>query len=131
MCPKYITGSLRESCKIPIKGFNKEPDRASCSSSCALWCRCLCDILHRMLVIHAVSLAEIFLGCCGLLLNGRERQFETYVMSTVITLNTYLQGLPSHHQSRGYHITNLEDIYMFKIMRQTIVEQSKLEIFTK
>ena len=31
-----------------------------------------------------------------------ERQFETYVMSTVITLNAYLQGLPSHHQCRGY-----------------------------
>ena len=31
-----------------------------------------------------------------------ERQFETYVKSTIITLNTYLQGLPSHHQCRGY-----------------------------
>ena len=38
----YITGSLRESCKILTKRFNEEflpgclPDRASCSSSCAL-----------------------------------------------------------------------------------------------
>ena len=48
-----------------------------------------------------------------------ERQFETYVKSTVITLNTYLPGLPSHHQYRGY-----VQIY------QTIVEQSEVEIIT-
>ena len=30
------------------------------------------DILHRMMGIHAVLLANIFLGCCGLLPNGRE-----------------------------------------------------------
>ena len=37
-----------------------------------------------------------------------ERQFETYVKYTVITLNTYLQGLPPHHQCRGY-----VQIYMY------------------
>ena len=58
-----------------------------------------------------------------------ERQFETYVKSTVITLNTYLQGLPSHHQCRVYVQIY---IYMcvFKILRQTIVEQSEVEIIT-
>ena len=56
-----------------------------------------------------------------------ERQFETYVKSTVITLNTYLQGLPSHHQCRGYVQIY---IYVFKILRQTIVEQSDVEVIT-
>ena len=40
MDPKYIAGSLkRESCKVLLKEFNKEPaaGRASYSSSCALW----------------------------------------------------------------------------------------------
>ena len=39
MDPKYIAGSLkRESCKVLLKEFNKEPaaGRASYSSSCAL-----------------------------------------------------------------------------------------------
>ena len=47
--------------------------------------------------------------------------------STVITLNTYLQGLPSHHQCRSYVQIY---IYVFKILRQTIVEQSEVEIIT-
>ena len=79
MYPKYITGSLRESCKILVKGFNKK-------------------FLPGSLTEHPVHHLEIFLGCSGLL----EIQSETYVMSTVITLNTYLQGVPSHHQCRGY-----------------------------
>ena len=55
-----------------------------------------------------------------------ERQFETYVNSSVITLNTYLQDY--------LHITNVvvmfKHIYVFKILRQTIVEQSEVEIIT-
>ena len=31
-----------------------------------------------------------------------ERQFETYVMSTVITLNTYLQGLYIYNEHNLY-----------------------------
>ena len=45
-------------------------------------------------------------------------------MSTVILLDTYLQGLRSHHQCIGYVQIY---IYVFKILRQTIVEQSELE----
>ena len=49
-------------------------------------------------------------------------------MSTVVTLNTYLHGLPSHHQCRGYiHIY----ICVFKILRQTIVEQSEVEQYSQ
>ena len=81
-------------------------------------------------MIQVVLLAEIFSGCCGLLLNG-ERQFETYAKSTVTTFNTYLQSLLSHHQCRGYvQIYIYIYIYMFKILRQTIVEQSEVEIIT-
>ena len=54
-----------------------------------------------------------------------ERQSETYVKSTLITLNTYLQGLPSHHQCRGY-----VQIYICVQGSETIVEQSKVEIIT-
>ena len=56
-----------------------------------------------------------------------ERQFETYVKSTVINLNTYLQDLPSHHQYRGYVQIFM---YVFKILKQTIVEQFEVEIIT-
>ena len=62
-----------------------------------------------------------------------ERQFEIFVKSTVITLNTYLQGLPSHHQCRGYiqiYLYIYIYICVFKILRQTIVEQSEVEIIT-
>ena len=64
-----------------------------------------------------------------------ERQFETYLKSTVITLNTYLQDLPSHHQCRGYvqiyiYIYIYVCVCVFKIMRQTIVEQSEVERIT-
>ena len=68
------------------------------------------DNLHRMLGIHAVLLAEICLGCCGLIAAKWEREnlkhmsYMSY-MSTVIALNTYLQSLPSHHQCRGYIYT--------------------------
>ena len=55
-----------------------------------------------------------------------ERQFETCIKSTVITLNTYLQGLPSHHQCRGY-----VQIYIcVQDSEQTVVEQFELEIIT-
>ena len=72
MHPKYITGSLkRESCEVLIKGFNKEFLQGSLAEH-PIHHLVHSDILHRMLVIHAVLLAEIFLGFCGLLLNGRE-----------------------------------------------------------
>ena len=72
MHPKYITGSLkRESCKVLIKGFNKEFLPGSLAEH-PIHHLVHSDILHRMLGIHAVLLAEIFLGFSGLLLNGRE-----------------------------------------------------------
>ena len=81
MDPKYITGSLkRESCKVLLKEFNKEFLPGSLAEH-PIHHLVLSDILHRMLGIHAVLLADIFLGClladiflgcCGLLLNGRE-----------------------------------------------------------
>ena len=106
MHPKYITGSLkRESCKVLIKGFNNEflPGSRSLAEH-PIHHLVHSDILHRMLGIHAVLLAEIFLGFYGLLLNQRERDNLKHMsfMSTVITLNTYLQSLSSHHQCRGY-----------------------------
>ena len=78
----YITGSLRESCIILTKGFNKEFLPA-----------CLTEHPVHYLVhfsvgisvksyagcwIHAVFLAEI-LGCCDLLLNGREKVRNIYI----------------------------------------------------
>ena len=103
----YIAGSLRESCKILTKGFNKEflpgcltehPVHYLVHFSAGISVRS-----YTGCWIHAVFLAEIFLCCCGLLLNGRERQLGTYIyMFTVMTLNTYLQGLPSNHQCRGF-----------------------------
>ena len=43
-------------------------------------------------------------------------------MSTVTLLDTYLQGLhvPSHHQCIGY-VQVYMYMYMFKILRQTVV----------
>ena len=72
MHPKYITGSLkRESSKVLIKGFNKEFLPGSLAEH-SIHRLVHSDILHRMPGIHAVLLAEIFLGFCGLLLNERE-----------------------------------------------------------
>ena len=72
MDPKYIAGSLkRESRKVLLKEFNKKFLPGSLAEH-AIHHLVHSDILHRMLGIHAVLLAEIFLGCCGLLLNGRE-----------------------------------------------------------
>ena len=72
MHPKYITGSLkRESCKILIEGFNKEFLPGSLAEH-PIHHLMHCDILHKTLGIHAALLAEIFSGCCGLLLNERE-----------------------------------------------------------
>ena len=84
-------------------------------------------------MIHAVLLVEIFLGCCGLLLKMGERQFET--ICHVYCNNS--KHLPSgHHQCRGYvHmcvcVCVCACVCVFKILRQTIVEQSEVEIFTK
>ena len=36
-------------------------------------------------------------------------------MSTVIALNTYLKGLPSHHQCRGLYIYIYIYIYIYNI----------------
>ena len=69
---KYIVGSLkRESCKVLIKGFNKEFLPLSLAED-PIYHLVHFDISHRMLGSHAVLLAEIFLGFCGLLLDGRE-----------------------------------------------------------
>ena len=72
-CPLKRPLSGRVVCSFEIqvaKAINGQKNGSAEEST--LECRYLCDILHRMLVIHAVLLAEIFLGCCGLLLNGRE-----------------------------------------------------------
>ena len=72
MDPKYIAGSLKgESCKVLLKEFNKEFLRGSLAKH-PIHHLVHSDILHRMLGMHAALLADIFLGCCGLLLNGRE-----------------------------------------------------------
>ena len=72
MHPKYITGFVkRESCKILLEGFNKEFLPGSLAEH-PIHYIVHSDILHRMMGIHAVLLAEIFLGCCGLLLNRKE-----------------------------------------------------------
>ena len=57
--------------KVLIKGFNKEFLPGSLAEH-PIHHLVHSDILHRMLGIHALLLAEIFLGFCGLLLNGRE-----------------------------------------------------------
>ena len=64
--------------KIPIKGFNKEFLPGSLTEHpvdhlvhFGVGMR-VTSFLCRMLVIQAVLLSEIFSGCCGLLLNGRE-----------------------------------------------------------
>ena len=72
MHPKYFTGSLkRESFKVLIKGSNKEFLPGSLVEH-PIHHLVHSDILNRMVGIHAVLLAEIVLGFCGLLLNGRE-----------------------------------------------------------
>ena len=102
MHPKYITGSLkRESCKILIKGFNKEFLPGSLAEpSCALWhltqdagdpCCLTCWNLFRLLWLAAKW--------------ERDNLKHMPYTSTVITLNTYLQSLPSHHQRKGYIYT--------------------------
>ena len=102
MDPKYNAGSLkRESCKVLLKEFNKEFLPGSMAEH-PIHHFVHSDILHRMLGIHAVLLADTFLGCCGLLLNGRDNLKHMSYISTVITLNTYLQSLPSYHQCKGY-----------------------------
>ena len=122
MHPKYITESLkRESCKVLIKGFNKGFLPGSLAEH-PIHHLVHSDILHRMLGTHAVLLAEIFLGFCGLIAAKWERDNlkHTSYMSTVITLNAYLQSLPSHHQCRGYIHTCM---HVFMILRQMIVER--------
>ena len=72
MDPKYIAGSLkRESCKVLLKEFNKEFLPGSLAEH-LIHHLVHSEILHRVLGIHAVLLAHMFSGCCGLLLNGRE-----------------------------------------------------------
>ena len=79
----YITGSLRESCKIPTKGFNKRflpgyliehPVRHPVCFSVGI-----CVSSYTGCWIHA---AEISLGCCDLLLNGRE--LGTYIYTCLL-----------------------------------------------
>ena len=72
MDPKYIAGSLkRESCKVLLKEFNKEFLPGSVAKH-PIHHLVHSGILQRVLGIHAVLLAHIFSGCCGLLLNGIE-----------------------------------------------------------
>ena len=72
MDPKYIAGSLkRESRKVLLKEFNKDFPPGSLAEH-PIRHLVHSEILHRVLGIHAVLLAHIFSGCCGLLLNGRE-----------------------------------------------------------
>ena len=72
MDPKYNAGSLkRESCKVLLKDFNNEFLPGSLAEH-PIHHLVHFEILHRVLGIHAVLLAHIFSGCCGLLLNGRE-----------------------------------------------------------
>ena len=72
MDPKYIAGSLkRESCKVLLKEFNNEFQLGSLAEH-PIHHLVHSEILHRVLGIHAVLLAHIFSGCCGLLLNGGE-----------------------------------------------------------
>ena len=103
MDPKYIAGSLkRESCKVLLKEFNKELLPGSLTEH-PIYHLVHFDILHR---IHAVLLADIFLGCCGFVAKWeRDNLKHMSYMSTVITLNTYLQSLPNH-------ITNAEVIFI-------------------
>ena len=105
----YIAGSLREFCKILTKRFSKEflpgclmehPVHHLVCFSVGISVRS-----YTGCWIHALFLAEIFLGCYDLLLNGRETVRNIYIyiyMFTVITLKTYLQGLSSHHHCKGY-----------------------------
>ena len=72
----YITESLREPCKILTKGFNKE-FLPGCLTEHPVHhlVHCFVGIFVRCYTgcwVDAVFLAEIFLGCCGLLLNGKE-----------------------------------------------------------
>ena len=72
MDPKYIAGFLkRESCKVLLKEFNKEFLPGSLAED-PIHHLVYSEILHGVLGIHAVLLAHIFSGCCGLLLNGRQ-----------------------------------------------------------
>ena len=81
----YITGSSRESYKILTKGFNK-----GFLSGCLqltehpvhhLVCFSvgICVSSYTGCWSHAVLLAEIFLGCCDLLLNGTETVRNIYI----------------------------------------------------
>ena len=72
----YITGSLRESCEILTKRINKEflPGCLTEHPVHHLVCFSvgICVRSYRGCWIHANFLAEITLGCCDLLLIGRE-----------------------------------------------------------
>ena len=78
----YITGSLRESCKILIKGSNKEflpgclTEHLVHHSVCFSVRICVRSYTGRW--IHAVLLAEIVLGFCDLLPNRRETVRNIY-----------------------------------------------------
>ena len=59
--------------------------------------------------------------CCQM----GERQLGTYIyMFTVMTLNTYLQGLPSHHQCRGYIYIYIY-IYIYAIKKENYQKRVK------
>ena len=68
--PKYITGSLRESCKILIKGFNKEFLPGSLTEHPVHHLEHLsvgmCVTSYSQDSGDPCCLAEILLGCCGL-----------------------------------------------------------------
>ena len=94
MHPKYITGSLkRESCKVLIKEFNKEFLTGSLAEH-PINHLVHSDILHRMLGIHAVLFAEIFLGFCGYNAAKWGRDDLKHVIDVYYTC-TYSKHLPS------------------------------------
>ena len=101
MDPKYITGSLkRESFKVLLKEFNKEFLLGSLAEH-PIHHLVHSDILHRMMGIHSVFiLADISKAAVAKW--ERDNLKHMSYTSTVITVNTYLQSLPSHHQCRGY-----------------------------
>ena len=103
MDPKYIIGSLkRESCKVLLKEFNKEFLPGSLAEH-PIHHLVHSGILHRMLGIHAVLLADHLLRLLWLAAKWERGNLKHMsYMSTVIILNTYLLSLPSHHQCRGY-----------------------------
>ena len=86
----YITGSLREFCKILTKGFNKEFLRIpGCLTEHPVH-RPVCfgvGICVRSYTggwIHTGLLAEIFLACYDLLLNGRETVRNIYLYTCLL-----------------------------------------------